>query len=219
METPEQRARGPANGFLAIEFQHTETGLSANLPDGPRPLNDYGDLLAWARSLGAVSELEARRLRNEARRDPVGAAETFARALRIRETLDEVFRAIALGRQPMSGSTSDLARDEAEALARGELVRGDDSFGWSWAHDKGLGRPLWPVIHDATGLLIDGPLERVKACDGCRYLFIDESKNRSRRWCDMATCGTAEKMRRYVKRRAAKRAMREIATTEPNAAN
>ena len=62
------------------------------------------------------------------------------------------------------------------------------------------------MVHDATRLLIDGPLDRLKACDGCNYLFIDESKNRSRRWCDMTTCGTAEKMRRYVARRAAKRA-------------
>lgn len=216
METaPHARHRTP-EGFLAIEFQHTEIGPLTDLPGGPLPLNDYADLIAWARQFSVISELEARRLRHQAREDPAGADETFARALRLRETLDDVFRAIALGRQPQSDATEALSRDEAEGLTRGGLAREDDGFGWSWAHDTELGRPLWPVVHDATRLLIDGPLDRVKACDGCRYLFIDESKNRSRRWCDMSTCGTAEKMRRYVERRAAKRAI-ESKATEPKA--
>jgi predicted RNA-binding Zn ribbon-like protein len=206
METVAQPGHGTTDGFLAIEFQHTEVGPASNLPDSPWPINDYGDLLAWARRFGVIGGREARQLRQQARRDPARATEAHARALRIRETLDEVFRTIALGRQPTSAARSALARDEAEALARAELVGGEDGFGWSWAGDKSLGRPLWPVVHDATRLLIDGPLDRVKACDGCRYLFIDESKNRSRRWCDMSTCGTTEKMRRYVERRAAKRA-------------
>jgi predicted RNA-binding Zn ribbon-like protein len=213
METPARFAHDTTQGFLAIEFQHTEIGPTADLPDGPSPLNDYDDLVAWAQRFGAIDEREARRLRRQARRDPAGATEVHARALRMRATLDDVFRTIALDQIPAANATSTLARDEAEAVARAELVRAEGGFGWSWANDVSLGRPLWPVVHDATRLLTDGPLDRVKACDGCRYLFIDESKNHSRRWCDMATCGTAEKMRRYVERRAAKRSTTGRATT------
>jgi predicted RNA-binding Zn ribbon-like protein len=64
---------------------------------------------------------------------------------------------------------------------------------------------LWPVAYAATELLTSGPLGRVKNCAGCNWLFVDESKNRSRRWCSMEECGTHAKMRRYVARRAAKR--------------
>ncbi|WP_414636011.1 CGNR zinc finger domain-containing protein [Actinophytocola sp.] len=46
-----------------------------------------------------------------------------------------------------------------------------------------------------------GPLDRIKTCAGCRFIFVDESKNRSRRWCGMADRGTAAKIRRYVARR------------------
>jgi predicted RNA-binding Zn ribbon-like protein len=53
--------------------------------------------------------------------------------------------------------------------------------------------------------LTSGPLGRVKGCAGCNWLFVDESKNKSRRWCSMEECGTHAKMRRYVARRAAKR--------------
>jgi predicted RNA-binding Zn ribbon-like protein len=205
METPAHLGPDTAKGVLAIEFQHTEIGQTAYLPVGPSPLNDYDDLVAWAQRFDVIDERVGRRLRRDARRDRARAIEVYARALRIRATLDDVFRPIALDQIPAADATSMLARDEAEAIARAELVRGDDGFGWTWANDSSLGRPLWPVIHDATRLLIEGPLDRVKACGGCRYLFIDASKNRSRRWCEMATCGTAEKMRRYVERRALKR--------------
>jgi len=64
---------------------------------------------------------------------------------------------------------------------------------------------LSPVVHAAVELLTSGPLDRVKACAGCHWLFVDESKNRSRRWCTMEVCGTNEKVRRYLARRAAGR--------------
>ena len=204
METATHTAHEPGDGFLTLELQHTQLGPT---PDGSAawPLFDYDDLLEGALGFGAIDEREARRLRTRARREPDEATAVFERTLRIRATLDETFRTIAAGGQPSGAATARLASDEAEAVARGRLVPDGDRFAWSWADDDSLGRPLWPVIHDATRLLIEGPLDRIKACDGCSYLFIDESKNRSRRWCDMSTCGTAEKMRRYVARRAAKR--------------
>jgi predicted RNA-binding Zn ribbon-like protein len=76
---------------------------------------------------------------------------------------------------------------------------------WKWALGEDLAGVLWPVAHSAIELLISGPLGRVKGCAGCNWLFVDESKNRSRRWCSMEECGTHAKMRRYVARRAAKR--------------
>jgi glycosyltransferase involved in cell wall biosynthesis len=80
-----------------------------------------------------------------------------------------------------------------------------DGFAWEWAIGDDLAGVLWPVAHSATGLLTSVPLGRVKGCAGCNWLFVDESKNKSRRWCSMEDCGTYAKMRRYVARRAAKR--------------
>ncbi len=65
--------------------------------------------------------------------------------------------------------------------------------------------PLWTVVHAASTLLTDGPLDRVKGCASCRFHFLDESRNRSRRWCSMDDCGTHVKMDRYVARRASRR--------------
>ena len=130
---------------------------------------------------------------------------TFDRAVATRGYLYELFDAIARGMPPPERTIARLQRDEAEALTHAALVPVDGGFAWSWAHDGDLTRPLWPVIHAASSLLIDGPLDRVKGCAGCRFQFLDESKNRSRRWCSMDDCGTADKMRKYVARRASAR--------------
>ena len=34
----------------------------------------------------------------------------------------------------------------------------------------------------------------------CRWLFLDRSKNHSRRWCDMRICGNRSKTRRFYAR-------------------
>jgi predicted RNA-binding Zn ribbon-like protein len=63
------------------------------------------------------------------------------------------------------------------------------------------------VAHAAVELLTGDRLDRIKRCGGCPYLFFDESRNRSRRWCSMNDCGTDQKVRRFVvKRREAARA-------------
>jgi predicted RNA-binding Zn ribbon-like protein len=64
---------------------------------------------------------------------------------------------------------------------------------------------LWPVAHAATALLTSGDLDRLKLCAGCHWVFLDSSRNHSRRWCTMEVCGTDEKKRRYVAKRAARR--------------
>ena len=60
--------------------------------------------------------------------------------------------------------------------------------------------------YPAAGELLTSPqLSRLKKCAGCPWVFLDQSKNLSRRWCAMDDCGTHEKILRYVARRAARR--------------
>jgi len=64
---------------------------------------------------------------------------------------------------------------------------------------------LGPVSWACADLLEHGPLDRIKICpaDDCGWLFLDVSKNRSRQWCSMTTCGNAAKVRRFRQRKAA----------------
>jgi predicted RNA-binding Zn ribbon-like protein len=56
------------------------------------------------------------------------------------------------------------------------------------------------AAHDAQQ---DGTWERLGVCRNarCSWVFLDSSRNRSRAWCDMATCGARQKMRAYRARR------------------
>jgi predicted RNA-binding Zn ribbon-like protein len=205
METPEHiRRRRIVGGNVALDLLNTQNG-TAGEPPTDDILRDYGDLLAWAHYIGVLSELEAERLLRSSRRDPDAASAAFERMRTTREYLYAIFSAVALGVPPPERAVARLQRDEAEALSHADVVAIDDGFEWSWARDEDMARPLWPIIHAALRLLIDGPLDRVKGCAACRFHFLDESKNRSRRWCSMDDCGTADKMRKYVARRATAR--------------
>jgi predicted RNA-binding Zn ribbon-like protein len=205
VETPDYIKRlRIVGGNLALDFVNTVDGE----PDGDTGfdnLQSYGDLVAWGCRVGVLSEERARRLLREARRRSSEAEATHVRALGLRDDLYELFRAVARGTRPSLESMEALRRAESEALSRARLAPGDGGFVWEWPDEGDLAGVLWPVVHAATELLTSGPLDRVKACAGCHWLFVDESKNRSRRWCTMEECGTHEKVRRYLERRAARR--------------
>jgi len=204
METPEHiRRQRIVGGDLALDLLNTENGPALGLPEEDA-LHGYDDVVAWAHYVGDLSESQADRLVRLARRHPALARAVFEHTLETRRSLYALFSAVAQGSLPPDGAMAELQRNEAEALAHARLVAAGDRYTWEWRDDD-LGRPLWPVIHAAATLLTVGPLDRVKGCATCRFHFIDESKNRSRRWCSMEDCGKADKMRNYVTRRAAAR--------------
>ena len=207
METPDDiRQQHVVGGNLALDFLNTENGPAGGEPE-ESVLHDYDDLLAWSYAVGELTEGEADRLHRHARQHPAAATTTFERAMATRAYLYDLFHEIATGGTPARRDVARLEEDEAEALGHGALAAVDGGYAWSWAHADGLdlGRPMWPVVHAATTLLTSGPLDRVKGCALCRFHFLDESKNRSRRWCSMGDCGTRTKAQRYVARRAAAR--------------
>ncbi|MFC6023674.1 CGNR zinc finger domain-containing protein [Plantactinospora solaniradicis] len=197
METVEDVTRMRlVGGNLALDFVNTRVGPPVGAPDDD-VLTGYPELVAWGVYAGALTEAEAAALRRLSRDDPGGADAAFARSLRTRDDLDEVFRALAARRRPSASVLARLRDDEVDALGHARLDQGS-TFAWTWRDDHTLARPLWPVVHAAVQLLTTGALDRIKGCGGCRFIFNDESKNRSRRWCSMDDCGTAEKIRRYV---------------------
>jgi predicted RNA-binding Zn ribbon-like protein len=205
METPNHiSALRLVGGNLALDFANTAEGT----PEGEierEHLLGHEDLTFWGYRIGLLSEEVAERLLRKGRRRAAEADAFFARALGFRGHLYTLFRAVAEEETPPAESFEALRRFECEAVSRARLVPSGEGYVWEWTLGDDLGGVLWPVAHSATELLVYGPLRRVKGCAGCNWLFVDESKNRSRRWCAMEECGTHAKMRRYVARRAAKR--------------
>ena len=208
METPEHiRNQRAVGGNLALDLLNTQNGPAGGPPEED-VLHDYGALVAWSEHVGGLDPTTADALLRSSQRHPVAARTVFDRVQAIRAYLYDLFDAIARQAPAPPGAIRQLQQDEVEALAHGRLVNIDGGYRWSWGDgggDPDLALPLWTVVHAASTLLIDGPLDRVKGCASCRFHFLDESRNRSRRWCSMDDCGTQVKMNRYVARRASKR--------------
>ena len=159
-------------------------------------LHNYDDLVAFARQDGLVPDELAARLRSEAAARPAEAEAVLSRARALREALFRLFAEQDLAALPV------LNRELAIAMAQARL---DDRLEWAWAHEERLDRPLWPIARQAAELLVSEEKARIHECaaDDCRWLFVDTSKNKSRRWCDMKSCGNRAKVRSFYERRRA----------------
>jgi predicted RNA-binding Zn ribbon-like protein len=190
-------------GHLALDFANT-----VDDPFGPQHFDhvaDYRGLVAWARRVGIVSDPSATALLRMARENPRRAASAVRRAASLRTALNETFGALVEGRPPEAGWER-LRPFVTAALRRARLApSGHPELTSAWDLSD-LQSPLWPVAEAAYRLLTGPELERLKRCAGCPWLFLDQSRNGSRRWCSMEVCGTHEKIRRYVTRRAERRA-------------
>ena len=205
METPqvvqEIRLKG---GNLALDLVNTRDTAPDGKPGFDRLL-DYEHLLAWAVKAGALSTEAAEAGASRAALRPAEATAALSRARALRSDIFEVFDAMAQDHQPPSPSLDTLRGAQAEAVASGSLVLRGDAFVWDWSNNEELQSVLWPVVHSAMELLTSGDLKRVKRCGRCSWLFVDATKNRSRRWCSMEGCGTNEKSERFIARRRANR--------------
>ena len=116
--------------------------------------------------------------------------------------------AAASGEAPRDADLALIGDAAAAGRARERLVYDRSGVGWSLPADgDALERPLWEIASSAADVLTSAELDRVKECasDTCEWVFLDRSRNRSRRWCDMSDCGNRAKARRFqAKTRAAR---------------
>ena len=172
-------------------------------------LSTYADLAAWAGGAGAVPPALARALARAGRRRPAAASAALGRAQALRSAIAAVMASVAERRPPPPRALEDLNEALAETLGRTRIVRRGPSFAWDWkTGGDALDRLLWPVIRSAAEVLTSSDVAAVRACAGsaCGRLFLDGSRNGSRRWCDMAVCGNRAKVRRHYARRRSRRA-------------
>jgi predicted RNA-binding Zn ribbon-like protein len=192
-------------GRLCLDFANTVGSVFQGMRNDR--LLTFDALTAWGAAAGALTEAEARRLRREAARRPADAARALADARALREAIFRAVDAARRGRDVGAADLDTLNRFYARALARRRLVAGDRCCRLGWEEDPGaLDRMLWPVAQSAVDLLAGDELERIRMCDACEedgrctWLFVDETKNHSRRWCSMRDCGNRAKARRHYHR-------------------
>lgn len=189
-------------GRVCLDFANTVAWSGEARPS--ERLASYGDLVEWAQQAEVLSEAAARRLRREARADPGAAADALRDAHALREAIHEVVTARAERREPSAAAAEMLNRFLGRALGRLRLGVEGDACSWTFV-DQGdeLDRMLWPVAWSTASLLTSADASLVRACanEHCGWLFVDRSRNRSRRWCDMKGCGNMAKARRHYARK------------------
>ena len=167
-------------------------------------LHSYADLVSWARQGELITPAHARGLLLRAEREPAAAAETLAAAIELREAIFRAFFALAQGKRAGQGDLDRINRALAGTLGHRRVVQSGRGYAFGWEDADQLDRMLWPVVQSAAELIAEAHGAHVKHCglwdDGCSWLFVDSSRNGSRRWCTMEDCGNKAKARRHYAR-------------------
>jgi predicted RNA-binding Zn ribbon-like protein len=191
-------------GRVSLDFANTVSGSRGTHPT--ERLERYEDLLSWARQVGALSDAHAARLLRKARAEPDVAERVLGSAVSFREALYRIWIAHVEKRRPSGADLEVVNARIADALARQRLIPVEGRCcAMAWAEEDALEAPLWPVAKDAADLLTSDRAERVRICEmtaegECDWLFLDETKNGTRRWCSMRDCGNRAKARRHYQR-------------------
>jgi predicted RNA-binding Zn ribbon-like protein len=175
-------------------------------------LADYADLLRFAEQTRLLDTRQVRRLANSV--NPGAAARTLRSARELREALAAAFYGSVDGHPPVAADIRTLERHFHSASGHRELrweqavenANGRPGMGWDWGRfETNAELPVWILSQTASQLMMSDAMDRIRACgvDTCRWLFLDTSKNHTRRWCNMRVCGNRMKARRFQARREA----------------
>jgi len=184
-------------GDVCLDFVNTASGREHGVPEEEK-LRAYEDLVMWAERVDLVGGERARRLRRAAAASPAEAAAVVESARELREVIHRVFSTP----EPSRADVAVLGAWAGRAAAERRLVPAEEGYAFGWPESDALEQVLWPVALSAAELLTSEDRVRVKECAGetCDWLFLDMSRNRSRRWCDMKECGNRAKARRFYRK-------------------
>jgi predicted RNA-binding Zn ribbon-like protein len=187
-------------GRACLDFANT-MGAS---PVATDHLATYADLVAFAAQSDLITPEDADWLRNQGDIEPVIAAGVLTRAKRLRAAMRAIFSRLAAGKKLSETDLGVLNFDLAASLSHARVVPTNDADGYRWGWSgRNLDAPLWPITRSAADLLTsdaERALVRVCGADDCAWLFMDTTRNRSRQWCSMQSCGNREKARRHYQR-------------------
>ena len=183
-------------GRVCLDFANTLDWRTSNDPQELIP--DYAALLSWSERRGTLPLAAIRKLK---------AHSASSVAVAVMQKAHDLRRDIwAISDALRGGRSVDLRlvnRMLSAAPRQPHLVRQDRGYRHALAGTD-VTEPLWPVLWSLTALLASDDASRIGCCeaDGCGWFFVDESPNRTRRWCSSEVCGNRERARRaYAKRK------------------
>lgn len=191
----------PLKERLCLDFINTSDEHPST--SGAELLTSYTRLVAWSVYCNPISDEQGETLLALAAQHPTKAADALGFALTVRETLFRVLSARAAERQPDAADMQAFNAILAQAMSHLRMTPSEAHFYWTCALDENdLATMIWPVVWSAAELMTSRDLHYLRECasEDCEWLFLDTSKNHSRRWCSMKDCGNRSKARSHYHR-------------------
>ncbi len=190
-----------SGGQLALDFANSIS--RRNSPEKTvEHLTTPRDLIWFARQTDIITPRETDGLQRLAESQKKPAAQVLRMAITLREAIFRAFLATAHKKQASLSDLESIQEAATDALAHRRIIAANGGYAWQWDAEPMLERILWPIAESAAKLLTTPDLKKVRECEAsdCYWLFLDNSRNRSRRWCTMSACGNREKARRHYRR-------------------
>ncbi|QCI63114.1 CGNR zinc finger domain-containing protein [Phreatobacter stygius] len=198
----EPSARRGADAKLCLDFVNTVAWRNSGKPEERLPSAEA--LVEWCAKAGVLDAAGAAAAARNLSGSPDKASAVHLTALTFREAAYGLFRARVDGRPAPPADVQALNAVIALMPQRLALVPDRDGLGWRDATRPATALDiLAPLVWSAADLLSGPRAERVKQCEdpkGCGWLFVDDSRTGTRRWCSMGDCGNRAKARRHYHR-------------------
>jgi predicted RNA-binding Zn ribbon-like protein len=193
------------SGCSCLDFANTLDWRGTDQP--VEFLHTYRDLVAWSRHAGTISAQEAGIISRRSKKRPSKQTKVLGKAIKLRETIYRIFSSVSEGKPAASKDLAAFNKFLSQTMKNSQIIRTKDGYNWDSRGE--LAKLDWilnPLIRSAVDLLVSDELKRVKKCGDptCGWLFLDTSRNKSRRWCDMSECGNRAKANRFYKKKVLK---------------
>jgi len=186
-------------GWLCLDFintvnnRKTETYIEY--------LSSYDDLLRWTERVEMLTPNQIMVLRSIAAKDALKAGKIWIKVLEAREILYNLILSLVKQEFPSKITVAAYNKLLSHSLRKLQLnFAHPQKPEMEWKAKNDLELPLYPIIKSVYDLLTLNLIHRVKECSACGWLYFDKSKNNSRRWCNMQTCGSLNKSRNFYQR-------------------
>ena len=189
-------------GRSCLDFTNTLDWRGSDQP--VEFLDSYQDLVAWSIHAGTISAKEASHINQLSKKRLSKQTKVLRKAIRLRETIYRIFSSLSDGKPAPNDDLIAFNKFLSQTMKNSQIIRTKNGYQLdSKGEMKKLGWILNPLIHSAADLLVSEELKRVKKCGdpACGWLFLDTSRNKSRRWCNMSDCGNRAKAKRFYKKK------------------
>ncbi len=187
---------------LGLDFSNTVDWRNGEKRDDS--LKTFSSLVEWSVKKGIIPKDDAQLILRRAKEEHIEDS-TLRRAIQLREVIYRIFSAVAHDHHPEDEDVSALNKFLSDYPASPSIVRTGHGYGWATMPGKGPeGRMLGPVVKSAADLLTSDQLGRVRECaneeEGCGWVFLDETRSGTKKWCSSTGCGNRAKVRAWYDR-------------------